>query len=205
MYLQQVQELYSIFSLLNQKIFNSVLIQPVISIQSRGKLNAFGWCTLNQVWKGKQDYYEINLSAEFMDRSINEIVETLLHEMVHLDNIYKEIKDTSRKGNYHNKRFSETALKAGLGVSFDTKNGWAYTFLSPPMIEWLSEQKINSECFTIAREDIPAKTTGERAKTIKYKCKKCGIQVKSTDEVNIICEDCDEKLELVGGKKEDEE
>jgi len=207
MYRQQVNEVYHIFSLLNEKTFNNSLKQPIITIQSKGKLSAMGWCTLSKVWKGeeeKDNQYEINICAEYTDSPLKEIVDTILHEMIHLDNMYKGIKDTSRNNCYHNKLFRDSAIKAGLLVTHDKKVGHAYTSLGDEMIEWLSKQEINRECFHIARESISAKVgTGKaKCKTIKYKCPSCGILVKTSSEVNILCSDCEEEFEMV--KKNDE-
>ena len=82
--LQQSQKnLEELFDLFNEKLYNGELERPIISIQSDTKNNCYGWCTTYKAWStnDNEEYYEINLCAEYMTRSIFEICSTLLHEM----------------------------------------------------------------------------------------------------------------------------
>jgi len=77
----------SLFDSLNEKYFCSGLEKPVITIQGTPK--AYGHFTITDTWHvldGGQDIKkkEINIGAGTIDRPINEVAATLLHEMVHL-------------------------------------------------------------------------------------------------------------------------
>ena len=67
---------------LNADKFNNELEEPVITIQSTPR--AYGHVTCGKVWKSKDsERYELNIGAGTLDRPIENVVSTLLHEMVH--------------------------------------------------------------------------------------------------------------------------
>lgn len=63
-------------------------------------------------------------------RSIEDVVATLIYEMVHCDNYEKGIKDCSRGGTCHNKRFKVSAKSHGLCGAHSEKCGWSHTSTS---------------------------------------------------------------------------
>ena len=56
------------------------------------------------------------MSAEFLDREPEDVACTVIHELVHLAAFQRGIKDTSRQGRWHNRRFGELALDFGLVI-----------------------------------------------------------------------------------------
>lgn len=114
-----IDELETLFSKFNKAFFEGKLEKPVITVSPDHTRGAYGWCT---AWKAWQDgtkeggYYEINLCAEYLNRPFEETCGTLLHEMVHLQNLQDNVQDTSRSGSYHNRKFKETAEAHGLTV-----------------------------------------------------------------------------------------
>lgn len=83
------------FDILNKVYFESALPKVMITIQSRPK--AYGYITTQEVWKDEAaSYYEINISAEHLDRPIENVLATLQHEMVHLYCMVNGISDTSK-------------------------------------------------------------------------------------------------------------
>ena len=142
-----LSELYRLFKLLNKHFYGGKLQQPVLVVQSKGKhKNALGWCTTQKIWRdngndggGKAEFYEISISAEFLHLPVEEIIDTLLHEMVHLFNLQEGVQDCSRGNTYHNKFFRDTAAAHGLNCKHVPKYGWAMTSLTElcmlPMVE----------------------------------------------------------------------
>lgn len=104
---------------------------PIIIVQSRGRRKrALGWHAQSRWRKRGEDdmVHEITLTAEQLHRAPEEIVETLLHEMVHHANALLGIRDHS--GAYHNENFKFQASFVGLEVE-KGKGGWNKTTLGP--------------------------------------------------------------------------
>ena len=89
-----IDELETLFSKFNKAFFEGKLEKPVITVSPDHTRGAYGWCT---AWKAWQDgnkeggYYEINLCAEYLNRPFEETCGTLLHEMVHLQNLQDNV------------------------------------------------------------------------------------------------------------------
>ena len=128
-----IAELEDLFSKFNTRFFADKLEKPVITVSPDHTRGAYGWCTGWKAWKAGEDegHYEINLCAEYLNRPFEETCGTLIHEMVHLQNLQDGVQDTSRSGTYHNKKFKETAEAHGLTVEKGEKYGWHKTTLSP--------------------------------------------------------------------------
>ena len=125
-----IKELYRAFDFFNEYFTEGKLPKVVITIQESGRRNAYGWFG-NGFWSDKtckNGVGEINLSAEYMARSPEGILETLLHEMAHLKNAVAGIRDCT-SGQYHNKYFKRAAEEFGLIVERTGNKGYAYTKL----------------------------------------------------------------------------
>ena len=202
--------LEKVFRLLNEKYFENTLSTPVITIQSTP--NAYGHVSVTERWEvNGERKKELNIGAGTLERHIEEVIATMVHEMVHLYCAEKDIKDTSRNYTYHNKKFKEEAEKRGLTIKHHEKYGWTITEAGDEIINFcieneLSDIRINRMEFYIP----PMKGDGEKgtkaggtekpkakSSTRKYKCPCCGQSIRATKEVNIICGDCMEKMELV--------
>lgn len=204
--------LNKIFDLLNAKYFENALSRPIITIQSTPK--AYGHYTLYDAWSidGEKGMREINIGAGTLSRPIENIVSTLLHEMIHYWNDQNGIKDCSRGGTYHNKKFKELAEACELNVQCHPTYGWSLTSPSEKTLEFCLEHNLTE--IRITRNDlsilIPTGTgngsgaltpTGNGARkkssTRKYACPCCGLSVRATRNVNIACIDCSEQLVIV--------
>ena len=105
------------FEVFNEVYFGNSLPPIVICIMSSPRTN--GHYTVNREWRVDQDrLHEINISAEYLDRPIENVMATLCHEMVHYYCALNSIADTCQGGRYHNKRFKEEAEKRGLRISY---------------------------------------------------------------------------------------
>lgn len=160
-----IAELHTAFHMFNKEWFNSELPEPAILIQSRGnKKNVLGWCSVDKLWQNSKEGdkgWEINIVAESLNRPLDEIMCTLLHEMVHLHNLVKGIKDTSRNGTYHNKKYRDTAEVHGLYIEHDKKIGWSLSKLTERSQSIVKNYKINPDAFNLSRVDPNAIGEGE--------------------------------------------
>ena len=207
-----IDELQRMFKFLNSTYFNDELERPVITILTDVTSGAYGWISVHKVWSSKDStwYREINLCAEYLNRPAELVITTLMHEMCHLFNIQNAVQDVSRAGTYHNSHFKEVAEARGLIVEKDLKYGFCVTKPSPEFTE-LVRENCRTGCFKLERlktyrDGTPKVTkTGSdgKEKTVtrtkqssrKYTCPKCGLIVRATKEVNVICGDCNVTLE----------
>lgn len=199
--------LNKIFDLLNHEYFESALSRPTITIQSTPR--AYGHFSLrDDTWVSKLGgTHEINIGAGTLARPIEEVVATLLHEMVHYHNYVSGVQDCSRGNTYHNKRFKQEAERRGLMISHSQKYGWSHTEPSEELLDFVIENGLtdillNRNEFTgfqiggtgthSGGEEIrkPPRTSSTR----KYICRCCGMSVRATKSVRIACMDCDEQM-----------
>ena len=200
--------LNKIFDLLNAEYFENALSRPTITIQSTPK--AYGHFSLREdTWVSKMGgTHEINVGAGTLARPIEEVVATLLHEMVHYFNYENGIQDCSRGNTYHNKRFKQAAEERGLNVSHSDKYGWSHTEPTEELIDFVIENDLTD--ILINRNDGMSFFTGKTgthsggvvitgkpprtSSTRKYICPCCGMSVRATRTVRIACMDCDEQM-----------
>lgn len=199
---------------LNKDYFNNELEEPIITIMSTPR--AYGHVTVGRVWKSKDvQRFELNLGAGTLNRPIERVVSTLLHEMVHIYHLQNGIQDTSRGNAYHNKKFKEKAESVGLIIDYDSRIGWSITSPSDSLIEYICENAwedilINrTEHLRISTGTGAADNNGGKngtpeppekrpSSTRKYQCSVCKMSVRATKEVFILCGHCMEKMEVVG-------
>lgn len=206
------EHLQNLFRVFNDRFFNGSLIEPIIIIQTNAKATrAKGWCTVHEVWhetSSSKSMYEISISAEYLYLGILDISSTLIHEMVHLYHLQNNVKDVSRGNTYHNTKFKERAEQCGLNIAYDDRIGWSVSTLKPETKDYVSKLLagkdfnyikglkigIDDSSGVISPIDIP-KQQKKKTHIRKYVCPACGISVRASKEVNLICGDCRVHLE----------
>ncbi len=203
--------LEKIFRTLNADSFGGELEEPIITIQSTP--GAYGHISVHRTWQRKEDWkHELNISADWLKRPIEEVVATMLHEMVHLYNIQHDIQDCSRGGSYHNQKFRDEAEKHMLKISKHEKYGWTITEPTEALIDYIIKQ--GWEDIQTGRNPLFStlggvsggkgkngiegkdKPTERKGNSRRYQCPKCKAIVRATKEVHIICGDCNIEFEL---------
>ena len=200
-----VGQLERMYNTLNLDKFQGALPTPVITVQS--KPGTWGHCSRAKIWQKKQEEtYEMNIAAEMLAAPIEEIIDTLLHEMVHLYCRENGIKEVSRGGKYHNGKFKELAEAVGLVCVRQGQYGWNTQGTgNDKLIEYAlekgwSEIKLNRNTSGFGIR-IPASGTaqaggqkepGEKrpSSTRKLQCPCCKQSVRATKAVRIMCMDC---------------
>lgn len=201
-----IQKLEDLFQQFNDKFYDGQVQIPVITVSPDMTKGAYGWCTSWKAWKkaespaddaDKQEeatgYYEINLCAEHLARPFTEVCATLLHEMVHLWNLQNEVQDTSRGGTYHNKKFKQVAEEHGLIIEQHPKYGWTITTLNDEAKAFIDG--MNEKGFGIYRSKLPKFKAASSSSSRKYVCPSCGLIIRATKEVHVICADCNCEFE----------
>lgn len=202
--------LVKVFKAINEEYFGNELEVPTITIQST--IGAYGHVTTNKVWHNdEQATHELNVSADYLTRPVEDIVSTLIHEACHLYAMQKGIKDTSNHGIYHNKRFKALAEERGLIIARHPKYGWTITSPTEETINFCIKYQL--EDIKIGRQSsyylpgIPGNKAGaggnvsprtrKPSNSRKYVCPCCGTIIRATRDVNVICGVCNEPFEKV--------
>lgn len=207
-----VGQLERMYNALNVDKFNGALPVPVITVQS--KPGTWGHCSRARVWQRKDEQtYEMNIAAEMLSAPIEEILDTLLHEMVHLYCRENGIQEVSRGGKYHNGKFKALAEKVGLVCVREGIYGWNTVGAgNDSLIEYALEKgwteiMLNRQIMGGFRVGIAgsgamqsgAATQGGKApsSTRKLQCPCCGNSVRATKAVRIMCMDCMQQMDEV--------
>lgn len=211
--------LQRMFRDVNKYLFNGQLpSNVVITVQST--TGAYGHFVVGTIWHNdSENLFEINLGAEGLRRGVVPTVATLIHECVHLYCFSHDIKDVSRGGRYHNKSFKQIAEDHLLKIEYDNSIGYSITFPTDKLIEFCEKRKYPN--ISLYRGNFvitpPSGSTGtdngdddslkgvtgkikkvkKPSSTRKYVCPCCGLSVRATREVKVLCIECDKPLELV--------
>jgi hypothetical protein len=193
-----ITELYNIFNFLNKEFFNSECPTPMLTIQKSGsKKTILGWCSGYKIWhdKEKKDYYEVNICADSLNRTVLKIEETMLHELVHLYCGSKDIKDTSNNCVYHNKNYKKEAEARGLNVDHAPTIGHAVTSLKESTVKLLENLKVDETAFSFYRDKVCKGGTTKKQKSYKYVCPNCGKKFTLYKDIDVVCKDCNKDFE----------
>ena len=210
-YQNTIKVMNDIFSFWNVKYFDGRLEAPVIAVYPDRKIRAYGWFVPHEYWQEKNEFSEgsteINICAQYLDRPLVEVAETMLHEMCHYYAYLENIQDVSRNGYYHNKRYKAIAEAHGLMIEKkDSSRGWTDTRLTERSKElferefvlegnllyntWKPERKDTGDNDD-EDDDVPDKEKKKPSSTRKYVCLRCKQTVRATKIVNIRCGRCD--------------
>ena len=192
-YIETVAYLGKLYDYANTELFGGELVKPVITVQTDERNKTNGWWSDGKVWKENgedEGEHELNMTAQQLNRPINEVAATLIHEMCHQYATIHEMKDASRSGNYHNKLFKKIAETHGLNVECVPKIGWSHTTLTDETAAKIAAFTAENPPTVIYRLPIMKSQITKNTSTRKYVCPVCGQSVRATKRVNIMCMDC---------------
>lgn len=198
-------QLEKMFRALNADFFDGVLEMPIITVtpSSRSYAHYTPW----DAWQSKDTYRrEINIASGTLNRPLESICASLLHEMVHYYNdAILNVQDCSRGGTFHNKRFKQAAEEHGLICTKTENYGYARTEPADCLLEWLMTHdelrevelcRVNSGYAAVGvgvrSSDggiVPTVTT-TKSNSRRYICPCCRTIVRATRSVNVLCGDC---------------
>lgn len=204
--------LEKIFRAINADSFGGVIEEPIITIQSTK--GTYGHVTVGKAWKRKDELrHELNISADWLSRPIENVVATMIHEMVHLYNIQNGVQDCSRGGSYHNKYFRDEAEKHMISVAKHEKYGWTLTSPTDTLLEYIMEKGWDDikmergflygltppaggkDTNTAPGTPIaPVKPKGSNSR--KHTCPKCRAIARTTRDIKLICGACMATMEV---------
>jgi hypothetical protein len=170
-------ELERVFNVFNRCLFGNKLRSPTIAIYLEKKV----------IFRYLPESDHLVVGAKFASASVEEVYESLLHEMCHIANhAEKEIDCTANQ--YHNSKFLDTALFVGMYVIRHKTRGWGITKFVPHIgekarkpgavavhrrDEACAEADINKELFCETQKEIKRtlKIRGpKKVCFLKYEC-----------------------------------
>ena len=191
-------ELQEIFDFFNLKLFEGKLPQCLIVLQrSKGAAGYFSYsCWKND--KGKNiDEIALNPSC-FKERDLRTILSTFVHEMCHL---WQSYFGKAGKNGYHNQEWVEKMLLVGLIPSHTGEVGGNQTGykMSHYVLDVGLYAKVFNELEKLGGKMSWVESIGEQKKNYvrknKYVCVECNMKIWGKANLNIMCGDCDIKLQ----------
>jgi len=184
---------------LHPEVPNVVL---VIGTSSTKALGHFA----KESWDGKAAQHEIMISGEGLAKGAEDVLDTLIHECAHALAHSRDIKDTSRQGRFHNKRFKLVAEEMGLDVDSHPSIGWSLTTLpKATAIQYrteLAELRKALKTYRIVKlKPKAAKTTMK----IECGCRSVTIPIKFFEKGALKCLSCNGEFVDANAEAEDNE
>lgn len=192
--------LMAAFNAINRDFYANELEKVIITVKEGKRKNAYGWIESQKHWnQNGKERHEINISVDYIgERTVVQTITTLMHEMAHLYNTQNGIKDTTRGGTYHNKRFKESAEAHGLVCEPNEHIGWAHTTPTPETREWI-EKNIPIKSFRVYKQIAEKEPNESKPKQSMRKlvCPLCGNAARVTKDISILCGECSSEEKLV--------
>lgn len=196
--LAATQSLHDLYDAANARFYGGHLPPVALTIQTKGKMNAYGWCSADERWRDepeREKLREVNISAEYLARPFDDVLGTLLHEMVHVYHFHNGISGVSRGGRYHNVQFRDDANARGLQMEKHPTHGWTLTYLSDSGRAFLYEQMEHAAAFRLFRNEATTTPGTRRKPTWKHTCTSCGLVARTNVQATLRCEACDEVMD----------
>lgn len=199
-------QLERMFRALNADFYGNALEMPVITVTPTAR--AYAHYTPWSPWTAKEEHKrEINVSSAYLNRPLEYICGSLLHEAAHMYNdTVLGVSDVSRGGTYHNRLFKQTAEEHGLICTKTDKYGWSDTsnVLSDDLLDWVllhDEFREIELCRTAPGPSLAGlgahageggAYTGRAVKgnSRRWVCSGCGMIARTTKAARLICGDC---------------
>ena len=189
----------------NKTLFGNRLPQCVITLHRKKGAYGYFWADTWSQRDGKQVTDEIALNPEtFQDRSVTNVLSTLVHEMCHLEQHH--FGKPSRSG-YHNKEWAQMMEAVGLvptdnGEIDGKRTGQRMThYIAPGDRFEKACEKLLASGFTIPWQAITRDEETARKKAAsktRYSCPGCELNAWAKPGARLVCFDCEVELVAEG-------
>ncbi len=194
-------------------------LPPVVIVTgtgARGRLQVHGHLAPSR-WKtdgnGGEMVHELHMAGESLARSADEVFTTLAHEAAHALAAARGVKDTSRGGRYHNRKFVDTAAELDLAWPAGAEPHGTIGFSAVVLTEHGAEVRWRKVIERLAADmkawrAPEAVKAAKRTLSVRLECS-CNrilrVSRKVADEGAILCGECSGPfLEDEAGDDEDE-
>jgi predicted SprT family Zn-dependent metalloprotease len=195
----ELQQAYDHF---NKSLFASRLPPCLITLQRKNR--TYGYFSGDR-WKGARGDVRDEIAmnpAHFETRDLAEVLSTLAHEMVHLEQHHF---GTPSRAAYHNRQWADWMERIGLMPSDTGAPGGKRT--GQQMTHYIIEggpfegacMALVAKGFRLSWTDLAgdARPGGKSGSRTKYACPSCSAAVWGKDGLRLGCMDCEAELEAV--------
>ena len=143
---------------------------------------------------------EVLVSGEGLKRGARAVLATVLHEAAHGLANTRGVKDTSRQGRWHNRRFAALAGELGLKVDADPKTGWSQTSLTDQLTDRYAPQLTALDAalqlWRHTERQLGPATVAHNLLACSCACgRKLRVSRTTLEQAPIICGACEERFE----------
>lgn len=186
------------FNHFNEKLFDNRLPPVMFTLTRKRGAHGYFWAEQFKHREDGDSTHEIALNPNTMDRTIEAVLSTLVHEMTHLEQ--QEYGTPGKKG-HHNKEWVKLMERVGLIPSDTGMPGGKQT--GRKVTHYIDEQGPFVVAFQeLMPFDLPyftqkADTTGAKKKDlskVKRECPCCNAKAWAKQGMRIICGECDEEM-----------
>lgn len=163
----------------------------------RGKQLNLGHFIPNN-WAGKDGKHELAVNGEALANGPEDVLDTLLHEAAHALAQQRGIKDTSRQGRFHNKKFKALAEELGLVVEHSKSIGWSLTKLGDAtQVLYKPEIAVLRKALKAYRLPDPERETIKKTIRLECGCRGITVPIAFHEAGDILCDLCHELFEEI--------
>lgn len=203
--------LESAFEFFNKELFEGKLPTCLITMQRHRKARGY-FCPEMFIYRGDNPHsiHEIAMNPQyFSGRSDEQIISTLVHEMVHL---WQQEYGNPPRGNYHNREWAEKMESLGLIPSTTGEEGGAKTgtsvthYINPDGAYQRLIKTFLADHEAIQYQDRVTPEQRAKAKKknkVKYTCPKCLQNAWGKPGIRLICGE--ENALMISKEKETDE
>ena len=196
--MQPTQSQFTAYSLaydhFNEALFGGTLPRCLLNFSRKDK-RVRGFFSPNRWERGEDESHEISLNPDLLNRSLRDVMSTLVHEMCHL--WQREYGTPSRNG-YHNREFAEKMEDVGL-VTSDTGEQDGKR-VGQRMTHYIAEGgpfdvaygKMPASCKLpwISGNKVAAKKATKVESKVKHTCPVCGQNAWGKPGLLVLCAAC---------------
>jgi hypothetical protein len=166
----------------------------VVASGHAGKHLALGHFAPHRWRVAQTDRHEVLIGAEGLRRGPVDVLGTLLHEAAHGLAAVRSVKDTSRQGRYHNRRYAALADELGLTVEHAEVLGWSTTSVPQPTAAAYAAQLAElAAALVLWRRAEPPPATGKARNLLACACacpRRIRVARSVLDQAPILCAAC---------------
>lgn len=181
------------YDFFNRELFEGKLPGCLITMQRKSKARGY-FCPQRFEARKEESHYvhEIALNPNcFRDRTDEDIISTLVHEMVHL---WQQEFGKPSRGNYHNGEWADKMEDIGLIPSNTEEEGGART--GSAMSHYIDKAGrfyrlvgafLDGKKMIYYQDRLVNKPKSKSKNKVKYTCPECGLNAWGKENIRILC------------------